>query len=381
VVVRFEFPVYFTRGLFRPENPVLRDALVRREPDRQHRCLFIVDDGVAGGWPDLTRAIERYAEAHADAIEMVRPAWVLPGGEAAKNDPSLPERVLEAVHEYGVDRQSFVVCIGGGALLDAVGYAAAIAHRGVRLIRVPTTVLSQNDSAVGVKNGVNAFGKKNFTGTFAPPWAVLSDLDLLASLTRRDLVSGMSEAVKVALIRDGEFFRWMEESASLLATGDAGAVEYLVRHCAELHLEHIATSGDAFEMGSARPLDFGHWAAHKLESLTDSRLRHGEAVAIGVALDALYSAEIGYIDTADAERVLRLLQQLDFHLWDDALEAVDAAGHLRLLDGLTEFREHLGGELTVTLLRDIGEGVEVHAMDQALVQRALLRLREQPRAV
>jgi 3-dehydroquinate synthase len=232
-----------------------------------------------------------------------------------------------------------------------------------------------------VKNGVNAFGKKNFTGTFAPPWAVLSDLDLLATLGRRDLISGMSEAVKVALIRDGEFFRWMEQSAELLAAGDAGAVEYLVRHCAELHLEHIATSGDPFEMGSARPLDFGHWAAHKLESLTDSRLRHGEAVAISVALDALYSAEIGYIDSADAARVVRLLQRLGFHLWEHALEAVDAAGHLRLLDGLAEFREHLGGELTVTLLRDIGEGIEVHKMDEELVRCAILRLREQSRAV
>jgi 3-dehydroquinate synthase len=187
----------------------------------------------------------------------------------------------------------------------------------------------------------------------------------------------MSEAVKVALIRDAAFFRWMEESASLLAAGDADAVEHLVRRCAELHLAHIATSGDPFEMGSARPLDFGHWAAHKLESLTHSRLRHGEAVAIGVALDALYSAEIGYIDTTDAERVVRLLQRLGFHLWDHALEAPDAAGHLGLLDGLTEFREHLGGELTVTLLGSIGKGVEVHEMDPALVQRALLRLREQ----
>lgn len=373
--VAWEYPLHFTRGLFRPGNPVLRSALSRRESDRRHRCLFLIDGGVAEGWPDLPQRIAAYAAAHADAMQVTRPPVVLPGGEAAKNDATLPDTVLRMIEQDAIDRQSFVVCIGGGALLDAVGYAAAIAHRGVRLIRVPTTVLAQNDSGVGVKNGVNAFGKKNFLGTFAPPFAVLNDLELLASLNRRDWISGMSEAVKVALIRDIDFFRWMERDADRLAACETGAVEHLIRRCAELHLAHIAGSGDPFEFGSARPLDFGHWAAHKLESLTAHQLRHGEAVAIGVALDTVYSAEAGHLDRTAAARVVRLLERIGFRLWDDALDRADADGRPGLLRGVQEFREHLGGELSVTLLRAIGVGFEAHTLDEPRIRAALAWLR------
>jgi 3-dehydroquinate synthase len=243
-------------------------------------------------------------------------------------------------------------------------------------VRVPTTVLAQADSGVGVKNGVNAFGVKNFFGAFAPPFAVLNDAHFLRTLGRRDTIAGMAEAVKVALIRDPEFFRWLETHAGPLAAGDPSPLAELIRRSAQLHLDHIATSGDPFELGSARPLDFGHWAAHKLESLTQNRLRHGEAVAIGIALDTIYSADVGLLRRATVEPVLGLLEALGFRLWDDALAATDGRdGRPSVLDGLAEFREHLGGELTVTLLGDIGRGAEVHEMREALVVGALAALR------
>jgi 3-dehydroquinate synthase len=239
----------------------------------------------------------------------------------------------------------------------------------VRLVRVPTTVLGQNDSGVGVKNGVNAFGKKNFVGTFAPPFAVINDIRLLDTLGERDRRAGLSEAVKVALIRDPAFFRWLAEHADDLRAFRPGATAYMVRRAAEIHLEHIATSGDPFEFGSARPLDFGHWAAHKLESLTRSRLRHGEAVAIGIALDTVYSARQGFLSEADRDGVLELLERLGLRLWDEALDRPE------LLDGLAEFREHLGGELTVTLLRGIGDGFETHDIDESAMRQSIERLR------
>ena len=186
-------------------------------------------------------------------------------------------------------------------------------------MRLPTTVLAQADSGVGVKNGVNAFGVKNFLGTFVPPFAVLNDRQFLESLGRRDTIAGMAEAVKVALIRDPEFLAWLEAHAAALATCDPDAVAELIRRAAGLHLEHIATSGDPFEMGSARPLDFGHWAAHRLESLTRNRLRHGEAVAIGIALDTLYSRAVGLLPAAAVERVLDLLGRIGLPRWDEAL--------------------------------------------------------------
>ncbi|HEV2130747.1 MAG TPA: hypothetical protein VGR27_06570, partial [Longimicrobiaceae bacterium] len=200
------------------------------------------------------------------------------------------------------------------------------------------------------------------------------------TLSRREAVAGMSEAVKVALIKDARFFRWMEANAERLARVEPDATEYLIRRCAQLHLEHIATSGDPFELGSARPLDFGHWAAHKLESLTHNCLCHGDAVAIGVALDSLYSARAGHLSEEDAERVIALLEALGCRLWDEAFDLRDEHGGLRVLEGLREFREHLGGELTITLLREVGSGFEAHEIEEARMRASLDELRRRDTA-
>lgn len=377
--VEFQYAVHFTRDLFDPSNATLVTALSEREPTRLHRVFAVVESQVLAAWPGLLDRIRTYFAAHGERITLVAEPVVVTGGEASKNDVGLIADLQRRMHDVGLDRQSFVVCVGGGALQDAVGYAAATTHRGVRMVRVPTTVLAQNDSGVGVKNAINAFGKKNFLGTFAPPFAVLNDFRFLETLDRRDKVAGMSEAVKVALIRDEAFFEWLVEHRDALAECDAAALEVLVRRCAELHMRHIATSGDAFEFGSARPLDFGHWAAHKLESMTDYRLRHGEAVAIGIGLDTLYSALAGFMSMDDAVAVLDLLAGLGLPLWDDALDARGDDGRRLVLAGLDEFREHLGGELTVTLLRGIGRGFEVNEMDEAWIEDALARLREASR--
>jgi 3-dehydroquinate synthase len=243
-------------------------------------------------------------------------------------------------------------------------------------VRVPSTTLSQADSGVGVKNGINAFGKKNFIGTFAPPFAVLNDFELLSSLAPRDKRAGYVEAVKVALIRDGKFFEALERDVAALRDFEPAAMERVIRRCAELHVEHIATSGDPFETGAARPLDFGHWSAHKLEPLSDYRIRHGEAVAIGVALDVVYSRRLGFLDAASAERVLALLEGLGFELFADELLAADPANALKVLEGLEEFREHLGGELTVTLLKGIGVGFEAHEMNRIEIIAAIQELKQ-----
>jgi 3-dehydroquinate synthase len=371
VQVAFEYPVCFTRELLRPENRSLVECVTRLEPGRRHRLLAVIDDGVANAWPDLPGQLARYCDAHASQLQLITAPRIVAGGEQAKQSPELIESLHADLQRHGVDRQSFVVAIGGGAVLDAVGYAAATTHRGVRLIRVPTTVLGQNDSGVGVKNGINAFGSKNFLGTFAPPFAVINDSEFLRTLPPRDARAGMAEAVKVALIRDPSFFDWLEQHVAQLAAFEPGPLAKLVRVAAEIHLAHIASAGDPFEQGSARPLDFGHWAAHKLESLTDHALRHGEAVAIGMALDSCYSARAGLLDPAALERICALLEGLGFALWDDALAVLGADESPRVLDGLREFREHLGGELTVTLLAGIGRGQEVHEIDTTAVCQAL----------
>jgi 3-dehydroquinate synthase len=375
VSAAFVYPVTFTREAFAPANGALLEALTEREPGRVHRALVVVDQGLAEGQPDLLHRITEYFAAHAGRISLAAPPRVVVGGEAVKTAPAHLAEMLQVLHDLRLDRHSFVVAVGGGAVLDMVGYAAAITHRGVRVVRLPTTVLAQADSGVGVKNGVNAFGKKNYLGTFAPPYAVIMDEQLLESLSARDRIAGMAEAVKIALVRDADLFAWLGRRADALHRADDPAdLRHLVRRSAELHLHHIATSGDPFELGSARPLDFGHWAAHKLETLTAHRLRHGEAVAIGMALDALYSAAVGLCEPSLAAEVLGTLERLGFRLWDDELDS------RALLDGLDEFREHLGGELTVTLLERAGCGREVHELRRELIEQARDTLRARPRS-
>jgi 3-dehydroquinate synthase len=368
--VAYEYPVVFTRDLFAPANRVLVDTLARMEPNRCHKVAVFIDDGI-GSSKELPARISAYAAAHCATIDLVgRPDFV-PGGERCKNDPALVERLQRHLVELALDRHAFVIAIGGGAMLDLVGYAAATVHRGIRHIRIPTTVLSQNDSGVGVKNGVNAFGQKNLLGVFAPPFAVLNDSAFLDRLDDRDKRAGMAEAVKVALIRDRAFFCWLEQNAAELRAFQPSAVDHLIRRCAELHMAQIATGGDPFERGSARPLDFGHWSAHKLELMTSHTLRHGEAVAIGIALDARYSVLSGHLANEDDDRVCRLLQALGLPLFHPKLKAADSSGEFTLLRGLREFREHLGGELTITLLAGLGQGVEIHVMNENLIVQAI----------
>jgi 3-dehydroquinate synthase len=383
ISVNYRHQLHFTDRVFARDNPVLASVLVdahSQSTAARVKVLLVLEESLASARPELAPEIEAYFGAHSQRLQLVGPPVRITGGEVVKNDWSRVVEILELIHRHHIDRHNYVVVVGGGALLDMVGLAAATAHRGVRLIRIPTTTLAQDDSGVGVKNGVNAFGKKNFIGTFAPPFAVINDFDLLASLSDRDKRAGYIEAVKVACIRDAEFFDRLELEASALAAFESEPMKHLIRRSAELHLNHIANGGDPFEMGSARPLDFGHWAAHKLEQMSGYRLRHGEAVAIGIALDVLYSVRQGLLARPAAERILSLLERLGFTLFDPELKSVSASGELGVLEGLEEFREHLGGELTITLLSDIGRGLEVHSMEIEQVRQALQDLETRYRA-
>ena len=364
--VRFEYPLYFTRELFGTSNPVLRNFFLSQPAGVTRKLLLVLDEGMLACHPALPEQARAYLEL-LPGFQLIEELLVVPGGEPAKNDLSLLQRILDAVNHYGIDRHSYLVAIGGGSLLDLAGFAAAIAHRGIRHIRIPTTVLSQNDSGVGVKNGINFYGKKNFLGSFAPPVAVFNDSSFLETLSLEEYRSGMSEAVKVALIKDRSFFEWLEKEATALANRNAEAMDHLVYRCAQLHLEHIA-GGDPFEMGSSRPLDFGHWSAHKLEQLSGFSVRHGEAVAMGIALDTAYSVLSGRLEEASGRRVVEVLKTLGFEITHPLMEI--SGDDSPLVQGLNEFREHLGGRLTIMLLEAIGKGVEVHELETSLLVQA-----------
>lgn len=369
--VSFDYNVYFTSDLFHPSNKDF-DLFLKEHIEHRTRqkILFVVDDGVLNAHPQLPGEIETYFKTNS-TVSLVKEIIVIPGGENAKNDSGSFDLILDAIDKYGIDRHSYVAAIGGGSVLDLVGFLAAISHRGIRHIRIPTTVLSQNDSGIGVKNGINYKGKKNFLGTFAPPIAVFNDDTFLPTLDDRNWRSGIAEAIKVSLIKDANFFYWIEENVQKLVDRIPETMNYLIRRCAELHLQHIA-SGDPFELGSSRPLDFGHWSAHKLEQLSDFKILHGEAVAMGIALDSLYSALSGRLSMQKAERVIDLLLKLGFEITDPLLQIKEDSSEI--LQGLQEFREHLGGRLTIMLLTDIGHGEEVHEMDISLLKKASMEL-------
>ena len=369
IPVTFKHRIVFTRDVFSPGNPVLAEILAE---GGGRRAMIFVEETVAGFWPDLVDEIQAYfAELDLEFLG----TSVFPGGESAKADDHLVKEVWAAIDAAHLDRHSYALVVGGGAFLDAVGYATATAHRGVRLVRFPTTTLSQDDSGVGVKCAINAFGKKNWVGSFSVPYAVLNDFRFLHSQDDETRRAGLIEAVKVALVRDREFFTWIEENLAALALLEPDTLEVCVEKSALLHARHIATGGDPFETGSSRPLDFGHWAAHKLEAMTHYQLSHAPAVGVGLALDTLYSARAGDLQFSVAEQVLRVLDELGMAIYHPALNWLNDSGRRRVFDGLDEFREHLGGELTVMLLAEVGRGIDVHEFDETVLGECINELR------
>ncbi len=367
--VPFVHRLRFTRDVLGDDRGVLAGVLEPSE-GQPARVQFWLDSNVVAAQPSLPSRIRAFCDEFSDRVLLVDDPQVVPGGEDVKNDSDVVERLLGAFHSAGLDRRSYVVVIGGGAVLDAVGFAAAIAHRGIRLVRLPTTTLAQADSGIGVKNGINLFHTKNWLGAFAAPWAVINDARLLETLTDRDFRAGFAEAVKVGLLKDRSLFDELLLAAPRIADRDMPVCLPFIRRSAELHLEHITCGGDPFEMLEARPLDFGHWSAHRLEAMSGFSLRHGEAVAIGVAIDTAYSALSLGLPGADLARVLACLTRLGFVLDHPQLDDFEP-----LWAGLEEFRQHLGGRLTLTMLRGIGRPVDIHEVDRRLMQWAIRRVR------
>ena len=365
----------FTHDILGHDRDVLADVL-QPSGEGPARVQFWVDQHVLEAQPGLEERLEYFAAAYPGRLVQAGNVQIVPGGEAIKNDIHILERMLKVFHAHDLDRRSYVVVIGGGAVLDAVGFAAAIAHRGIRLVRLPTTTLAQADSGVGVKNSVNLFHKKNWIGTFAVPWAVINDAALLATLSQRDFVCGFSEAVKVSLLKDPALFAHICRIAPGIRRRDMKLATPIIEASAQWHVQHITRGGDPFEALEARPLDFGHWSAHKLEAMTEFELRHGEAVAIGVAIDTVYSCLVHGLPQSDAQRVVRCLAELGVPLGHPAVNDVDT-----LVRGLEEFRQHLGGRLTLTMLRGVGDPIDVPALDDAAMRTAIEQVAEFAQAV
>jgi len=367
--VSFVHRLRITDDVFGTDGDALTQLIAASE-GQIPRVQFWIDEHVASANPQLTQRIHSFSRRHADSLQLTGNLQVVPGGEDVKNNVHLIESMLKCFHHADLDRRSYVVVIGGGAVLDAVGFAAAIAHRGIRLIRLPTTTLAQADSGIGVKNSINLFGKKNWVGTFAVPWGIINDKALLQTLSDRDFACGFSEAVKVALLKDGTFFGHICDSAEAIPQR-ADVCWPIIADSARWHLKHITQGGDPFEMLEARPLDFGHWSAHKLETMSNFELRHGEAVAIGVAIDSVYSSLVHGLPASDADNIINCLNTLGLLVNHSALNNTE-----ELFKGMEEFRQHLGGRLTLTMLNAVGKPLDVHQINHDLMRQAIATIVE-----
>lgn len=370
--INYQYPVYFIDTLFDPGKNHFQTIFDECGIELGSKFLFVLDSNVVRLNTTLIPTIDLFFRMH--PYKLISNHLIIEGGEASKNDFAVTHKILEAINTSKLDRHSYIIAIGGGAVLDVVGFAATIAHRGIRHIRIPTTVLSQNDSGIGVKNGINYFGKKNFLGTFSTPFFVANDSAFLKTLSDRDYRSGISEAIKVALIKDLSFFEFIEANADKLNKRDDATISYLIYRCAELHLQHIA-GGDPFEQGSSRPLDYGHWSAHKLEQLSNYKILHGEAVAMGMCLDAVYANKIKLLSQDSMLRIVNLCKKLGFSVYDNLMVKLDEHYENFLLNGLQEFREHLGGRLTIMLLDKIGNGIEVNEINEPFLLEAIQELK------
>ena len=369
--IDYEYQVIFTHNLFSEDNETLKELLGEKES----KAIFFIDEGVDKVFPSLKKDIIRWAEKNPGVVDLKLPVQIVEGGEKIKNNFAAIEQMCDAMTKANICRHSYCFIIGGGAVLDAVGFAASIFHRGVNQIRIPTTVLSQDDSGVGVKNAINHNGVKNLFGTFYPPHAVINDSLFLTALSKREILSGIAEAIKVAIIKDEDFFYYIKNNAEAVRNVDMMVLETIISKSAKIHMDHICNAGDPFEKGSSRPLDFGHWSAHKLESLTNHEVKHGEAVAMGLCIDAYAAVEMGLITEETGDEIISTLQDCGFTLWHDKLEARDEKGVLMIMKGLKEFQEHLGGELTLAMPVKIGKITNVHEMPTSVVESALNQLK------
>ena len=327
------------------------------------RAAAIVTDEHVG--PLYADALARSLEAQGLRVSVV----TLPPGEATKSYASL-ERVCDAVLAAKIERGDLVVALGGGVVGDLAGFAAAVVRRGVRFVQVPTTLLSQVDSSVGGKTGINSRHGKNLVGAFHQPSLVLADTALLDTLPLREMRAGYAEVAKYGLIDDARFFAWCEANWQGIFAGGPERDEAVAQSC---RAKADVVVRDEHETGDRALLNLGHTFGHALERITaydSARLVHGEGVAIGLTLAFRFSAFLGLAPAADAERVERHLKAAGLPTrLGDVPGGCGTVDHL--LDAMAQDKKVKGGALTFILARGIGQSFIAPGIDPDRVRAFL----------
>lgn len=308
------------------------------------RAVIITDQNVASLYQQRLEAVLA-ASGHT-----LLPTIVVPPGESSKCFETL-QHVLDQLFERNVDRQTLVIALGGGVIGDLAGLAASLALRGLDIVQVPTTLLAQVDSSVGGKTGIDTSYGKNTVGTFYQPRLVLTDVTTLDSLSEREMKAGYAEIVKYGLIFDAGFFQWCEAHGAQLLRGDREAQIYAVSKSCEHKARIVAI--DEHETQERALLNFGHTFGHALEAATgySTRLLHGEAVAIGMAMSFRLSAGLGLCPQEDASKVQQHFQEVELPAGPPPFN-YDIS---QLMTYMGQDKKARNGKLTLILARGIGQ--------------------------
>jgi 3-dehydroquinate synthase len=313
---------------------------------RRRQVVIVSDEIVARDY--LAPLRDSLSEA-----EIAHHTVLLPSGEETK-DLHHFGRLAEEILAVGLERGTMLAALGGGVVGDLTGFAAATLLRGIDFVQIPTTLLAQVDSSVGGKTGINTRMGKNLIGAFYQPRLVLADTTVLSTLPHRELLAGYAEIVKYGLIRDTEFFTWLEsEGCQVCALAPEALRRAVLTSCA-MKAEIVA--GDEREEGNRALLNFGHTFGHALETETGfgSRLLHGEAVGLGMVLAFEFAARLGLVGTEEPGRLRRHLADcgLPTRLHEIGLAGIPAE---RLLGHMSRDKKVRDGRITLILPRRIGE--------------------------
>lgn len=352
------YPILIGEGLLDQAGEHLKPLLPRG------RTVIVTDENVA----DLH--LERLMIACQAAGIEAEPI-VLPAGEQTKSFPHL-EWLTEQLLELGIERKDAIVALGGGVMGDLVGFAAAILRRGCPFVQIPTTLLSQVDSSVGGKTGINTPQGKNLVGAFHQPKLVLIDTEVLDSLPDRELLAGYAEVVKYGLIDDPDFFAWLEENVEDVLSGDPAKRAHAI--AVSCRAKARVVEQDEFETKGLRALlNLGHTFGHALEAEKgySGELLHGEAVALGMVLAFELSVELGLCPADDLERVRRHLSSVGL---PTTLAKVGLEGQgAKLVAHMAQDKKMEAGRLTFILARGIGQSFLARDVDMAQVEALLNR--------
>lgn len=312
--------------------------------------------------------LEQYRNAFL-ALGKTVASCCLPDGEKYKDFQHL-HLIFDALLEAGFNRDCTIVALGGGVIGDMAGYAAASFQRGVNFVQIPTTLLSQVDSSVGGKTGINHPLGKNMIGAFKQPEAVLADMAVLNTLPDRELSAGMAEVIKYALLGDVEFLTWLEQHMSALMQRDKDLLAEAVYRCCQHKAEIVAR--DETEKGDRALLNLGHTFGHAIESYMGyGEWLHGEAVAVGMVMAAELSQRMDWISVDDVARVKAILQHANLPVQSPSIP----------LDEFLAYMSHdkkvLNGQLRLILLKSLGQAIitkefDVKQLEQTIISQQLL---------